>query len=380
TNNIQWVAKEHHMMHPIQRLMNTAKAAGIRYEVDGQLAPLNVAIAADQRLRQHIEYDSGLRIWVNWDGQAWEVEGRTLPQWGVLALGPDTHVETALWDGKFADYAECPEFIFCDARTSFNMPYLNAAKDIEPKLQSFEWLGGNRIRVVYTWTVNDTLDKDYRCYVHFTSPLIGTIDNIAFQQDHNVPKPTSQWTIGETIVDGPYDITLPDGPLAEYAIKIGLYKDVRVPLEGTQSTNNSIMLGRLFVERAGDTITNIRLGDPAAAPGEDLPEQADFTAHMNPANTWIDFGKIATDGSVKININERELLVFPYPREKEFTVAVDIAAIVDADGPASSEAVRIDALAAETQENLGAVPFTASNERITFRVGLPGAGRYRVHW
>ncbi|MBI3117713.1 MAG: hypothetical protein HYZ00_03440, partial [Candidatus Hydrogenedentes bacterium] len=59
TDNVQWVAKEHHLMHPIQRLMNTAKVTSILYEVDGSLAPVGVALVANQRLRQHIQYASG---------------------------------------------------------------------------------------------------------------------------------------------------------------------------------------------------------------------------------------------------------------------------------------------------------------------------------
>ncbi len=379
TDNIQWVAKEHHMMHPIQRLANTANPVSILYEVDGQLAPASVAFVADQRMRQRIEYDSGLTVWVNWAEEPWQVEGRVLPQWGFVALGPDTDVETTLRDGSIADYAECPEFVFCDARTSFNMPYLNRTKDIEPKLSSFEWLGDNKIRVSYEWDVNDTLDQDYQCFVHFTTPLISTADSIAFQGDHGLPKPTSQWKRGDRIVDGPYEVAIPNEPIGEYNITIGLFKDRRVPLKGVTTSRDRILIGKLLLERDGDRITNVRLGDISEETEDPAVKKADFDAHMNAEGTWIDFGPIATEGSVKVNKGNRELVVFPYPREKAFAVAIDLAGL-SADAPEALKGVRVTALAARTQEELGSIPYDVRDGRIVFTVGMRGAGRYRIHW
>ncbi len=258
TDNVQWVAKEHHLMHPIQRLMNTAKATGIAYEVDGRMAPIGVALAAGQRSRQCVTYDSGLRVWVNWAKEPWTVEGRVLPQWGFLAVGPDTESETVMKDGHFADYSECPEFLFADARTAFNMPYA-------PKV------------------------------------------------------------------------------------------------------------------RNGAAIANVRVdsASPDAAPPDE--STADFGAHMNAEGAWVDFGKVGTDGSVKISRAERELVVFPYPREKSFTVALDIAHIAG-NAPQSLDSVRITALAARTQIDLGDVPYDVRDGRIVFAVGRADAGRYRIRW
>jgi hypothetical protein len=380
TDNVQWVAKEHHMMHPIQRLMNAATATSILYEVDGQLVPAGVALVADRRARQRVAYDSGLTVWVNWAEEPWQVEGRELPQWGVLALGPDTVVETVMKDGSFADYAECPEFVFCDARTSFHMPYLNRTKDIEPRLSSFEWLGENRVRISYEWDVQDSLDKDYACFVHFTTPLISTADSIAFQQDHALPKPSSEWNPGEMIVDGPYEIAIPDEPIAEYNITIGLHESgERVPLRGIAATGNRILLGKLLVERDGNRVTNVRLGDVTAEFDDPAVKKADFDAHMNPEGTWVDFGPIATERSVKVNKGDRELILFPYPREKAFTVALDLARMMPG-APDTAEGVRVTALANQTQDEMGSVPYDVRNGRIVFTVGRRGVGRYRIRW
>lgn len=378
TSNIQWVAKEHHMMHPVQRLANTAKPKSILYEVDGRMAPAGVALVAGQRSRQHIAYDSELRVWVNWSSEPWNIEGRVLPQWGVLALGTGTEVATVLKDGVYADYAECPEYVFVDARTSFAMPYLNREKNIEPKLKSFEWLGENKIRVSYAWDVGDTLDTDYLCFVHFTTPLIGTADSIVFQQDHALPTPTSRWKQGETVLDGPYEVVIPASPVTEYAITIGLHKEGRrLPLKGVAALGNRILIGKLLVEREGDAVKSVRLGDTAAEAAATEVEKADFAAHLNPPGTWVDFGNVGADGSVKVERHDRELTVFPYPRGASFTVALNPALLLP--GLAvDTDKIRVTALKERTKEDLGGVPFDVKADRIVFTVGMRTAGRYRV--
>ena len=376
--NVQWVAKEHHLMHPIQRLANTAKVSDIAYEVDGRLVPSGVALATGQRLRQCISYDSGLRVWVNWAEHAWNVEGRVLPQWGFLALGPGTIVETTLHHDLLGDYAECPEFIFCDARTSFTMPYINDVKNIEPQLAGFEWLGDNKVRLEYRWVVNDTFERDYNCYVHFTSPLVSTSGGIAFQQDHALPKSTSQWKPGEVVMDGPFEIAIPDDGLTEYSVVIGLFHGERVPLQGVSAPGSSILLGTLHVERDGDKVTSVRL-EKVAEHDVDRSGQADFTAHLNRAGAWIDFGPVATNGSIKINRGARELIVFPYPRETSFSVELDPTRVAST-APGASDIIHVDALAAGDRAYLGTVPFSIKEGRIRFDVGMPKAGRYRVWW
>lgn len=246
-HNVQAVAREHHLMHPAQRLYGTAKPVAIHYEVAGRLVTASAALVAGDTTRQRIRYDSGLTLWVNWRAEPWAVESRQLPQWGFLALGPDTEVCTSLRDGKFADYSACPEFIFADARTWFDLPYRQEKQDI----------------------------------------TAGT-----------------------------------------------------------------------------------------AAPATPLGE-ADFKAHTNPAGTWIEFGKLATDGAVKINREQDRLVIFPYPRERNFRVSLDVKSLAPR---ANLAHLQVRALAAGDQRDLGPTEFKIENERLLFPVGTPGAGRYLVTW
>ena len=235
--NIPWVVREHHLMYPVQRLYGTAKVDEIRYEVEGQMVDDSVAVIAGDTTRQRIRYDNGLMLWVNWRAEPWHVENRNLPQWGFLALGPNTQVWTAMRNGHWADFAECPEHIFADARTWFPMPY---------------WPG---------------------------------------------PKNT--------------------------------------------------------------------------------PRELNFAARMNPPKTWIDFGLVATDGSVKINRESDRLVMFPYPRERPFGVEIDMKALIPG---ADLSAVKVHALAAGTCQDLGSVSFQMDGGHLKLVVGLPRAGRYLITW
>lgn len=377
TDNVQWVAKEHHLMHAVQRLYGTAKPTEISYEVDGQFVSGSVALVLGERARQRIKYDNGLTLWVNWKPKPWTVDGRVLPQWGFLALGPDTEVWTALLDGKFADYAECPEYVFVDARTSFNMPYLEGGKDIEPKLRDFKYLGGNKIQVTYEWNVNDTLDQDYHCFVHFINEGSKGGDKIEFQQDHALPKPTSQWKKGDVIVDGPYEITVPEGKFDTYDLVVGLYKQARVPLKGPDAGGARILLARLDLERQEGRMTNITLADLADVVKKVVAPRADFTAHLNAPGTRVDFGKISTDGSVRINKEPSRLVIFPYPRDKAFSLSLDVVAFAP---KAKLSRLGVRALEAGTQQDLGKVDFKLDKGRLALTLGRSGAGRYVVEW
>jgi hypothetical protein len=232
-HTVQAVAREHHLMHPIQRLYGTAKPIAIEYEIAGEFVTASIAVAIGDTSRQRIRYDGGLTVWVNWRTEPWQVEDRLLPQWGFLARGPETEVCTSLYNGKIGDFARCPEYIFADARTWFDLPYLKA--------------------------------------------------------------------------------------------------------------NPSI----------------------------------DYSEHTNPTDTCIDFGPVATNGSIKINCHKNRLVVFPYPRDKKFGVSLDLKAIA-ADADLSH--VRIRALAAGDQRDLGPVEFKQENKRLVFEVGTAKAGRYEVSW
>lgn len=376
-HNWHWVVREHHLMHPVQRLYNAAKPVEIVYEVDGQFVTASVAVAMGNTWRQRIRYANGLTVWVNWSSEPWTVEKRSLPQWGFLALGPKTDVSTSLHDGKIADYVDCSEYIFADARTSFFMPYRHGPVAIEPRLREFQYLGGNRIRVTYEWVVDEPVDKDYICFVHgVNQQQAETPDHIAFQQDHNLPKPTSQWRKGDVIVDGPYEVTIGE-KFDSYDLTIGLHQGGRINLKGLRDASNRVIIARLAVKKEAGKITGVSAAKPTEAEIAASAKGADFQAHLNPTGTFVEFGTLGTDGSVKINKEADRLVLFPYPRDCEFKIALDLDQLAPASKGKTPEA---KALAAGDQHDLGAVAMQRDGNRYVLRCGLKGAGRYVITW
>jgi len=383
TNNVQWVAKEHHLMYPIQRLYGAARVTDVRYEVGGRMVRASVAIALGRRLRQRISYENGLTVWVNWDEEPWTVRGRVLPQWGFLAVGPDTEVWTASVNGRLADWAECPEYVFADARTFFSMPYRRRI-EVRPELALLQPLEGGakfrKFRIAYRWHVNQDLSRDAHCFVHFVHPAAQTGDHILFQQDHPLSKPTSKWRKGECIEDGPYTVSLPPDlpPGIDYVnVVIGLFDQRgRLPLDGVCEGDRRVLIGRILLERdQSGRIVRLRPADISEELRKRTARGADFTAHLNPDGTWIDFGKVATDGCVKVERTRDALLVYPYPDARRFKVALDLAALVPG---ADVRKAAVYALAFRTRRNLGEVPARVQDGRLLFEVGRPEAVCYRI--
>ncbi|MBI5563374.1 MAG: glycosyltransferase family 39 protein [Chloroflexi bacterium] len=81
---------------------------------------------------------------------------------------------------------------------------------------------GDAVHVTLLWQAERRQTFDYTVFVH----VLDAGGRLQAQQD-NAPvrglRPTSQWTVGETIIDG-YDLVIPDGlPAGEYTIEVGLY-------------------------------------------------------------------------------------------------------------------------------------------------------------
>jgi len=170
------------------------------------------------------------------------------------------------------------------------------------------------------------------------------------------------------------------GTFDTYDLVIGLYKaggdGGRLALKGRMAGDRRILLGRLSLTRDGDKVTAVKFIPVADIPQEG-PQKADFTAHMNAAGTRLDFGALATDGSVKVERGNRTLTVLPYPRDKAFTVSLDVAKL---SGGAVQGPVTVRAQAALTKADMGAVVTRGDGGRVAFEVGLKGAGRYVVSW
>ena len=185
-----------------------------------------------------------------------------------------------------------PEYVFADARTHFQaMPMSARKKEIEPRLQSFKYLGGeSRSEVTYEWIVNDTLDDDYHCFVHGVVPTASRTGRHRVPAGPRLAQADQPMAQGETIVDGPYQIRVP-AKTKSYDLTIGLYQDRRVLLTGVERDGNRILLARLKVQQQDGKVTNITADKVRYDLACQAPVRTDFDVRINPPGTWIDFGR-----------------------------------------------------------------------------------------
>lgn len=115
-------------------------------------------------------------------------------------------------------YAEMPVYHF-----GGHLYYERKAQPITVEIGKFEQTGDRTFQITYNWKANGDVNEDYRCFVHFTHPEgERNRENIAFQDDHELPIPSSIWRTGDVIMDGPRRIEIPQKYQGKCDIWIGL--------------------------------------------------------------------------------------------------------------------------------------------------------------
>jgi hypothetical protein len=134
--------------------------------------------------------------------------------------------------------------------------------DIEPQVKSLEYVGGSQFKITYEWQVNAALDKNYKCFVHFTNAK----GKITFQNDHALAGGTDKWQVGQVVVDGPYSVKIPAKATEDsYEILIGLHNGPRLSLTGLDASGNRVNLGKVQITRQDGNITGVALEVPKTA-------------------------------------------------------------------------------------------------------------------
>ena len=98
-----------------------------------------------------------------------------------------------------------------------------------PRLQ---YKSGEQIRLVFFWQTLAVPNADYNLFIHLTTPEGGIVSEIDTQPQGG-PRFTTNWQIGEIIVD-PYQLPIPPStPAGNYQIRVGFYNpatNTRVPI------------------------------------------------------------------------------------------------------------------------------------------------------
>jgi len=318
---LSWL--EPHLMRPLTARTALADPIAIDYLInvpdgsrwmDTTAAAKTDAQGAWSRVR--VRYGSGLTVWANGGGTPLTVGAVTLPPNGWLATGAGLHAGTTLRSGIVSDMAETPDSLFVNARPAVDWETPGTMR-LRPTVAEFVPTGPRSFRAVYHWTVGQALARDYGCFVHFVQPSLGdTREGIRFQQDHALPKPTSQWKQGETVTDGPWNVSVPaDIAPGDYPWTVGLDAPGggRLTLQGMSDAHSRIVLGTLHVTADGLTFT------PTP------PNRGDTNAPVNHQGRVLDFGAIRTNGSVFLRREGTDWTLRPFPRDRPFTVELSAA-------------------------------------------------------
>jgi len=341
---LDWVLKEYYLVRPIQARYCASKVLRILYgvaDLTGRLVPSSVAIAMD-RLdgRVFVEYKSGLKVWVNGRYQGsnlWEVsEGgrkKRLPPFGFWALADGLEAFTAIDEGTgiIVDYCrdltgKPAPFIFANGR-AFPAP-IELICDVEPSVK-VEPIGGRKFRIIYFFKVGkgnlaQVNERDLTVFVHFVNYEVSKRpDGIVFQHDHKPRESTKNWRENSVVVDGPYEVSIPDVvPDGKYEIRLGLY-DVsgRVMLKGADDGSARYRVGTIVVEGEKVSFEPIIVKEPPGIKGR-----------VNFERTPIDFGEVITSGMVIIMPENGSLCIIAHPRDEEFEIGLRLERIADCFG------------------------------------------------
>ncbi len=142
------------------------------------------------------------------------------------------------------------------------------AEEVLPAIGEFEPVGAHRFLISYRWNVRRVPARDWRVFVHYTTPA----GEIVFQDDHDPDTPSSQWNVG-AMEFGTFGREVPAFLRGTFDIRMGLFDPAsarRALLPGRDDGERRYLAGRL-------TFTGERiLFEPVEARGSDDGDPAVF--------------------------------------------------------------------------------------------------------
>ncbi|MBM3476148.1 MAG: hypothetical protein FJX75_22995 [Armatimonadetes bacterium] len=159
---------------------------------------------------------------------------------------------------------------------------------VKPEVASLKQTGPRTFDITYRWRVSGAVGKYPRVFVHFTSPAATRLEQIAFQNDHVLPKPSATWQPGETVEVGPLSVEIPEGQQGTFAVMIGLLDEGggRQALQGLRGANGRYHIGNVTLDN--DKIT-FEAVDPSGAQPERCFARADngWAQDLNETDRFI---------------------------------------------------------------------------------------------
>jgi hypothetical protein len=313
-NDVQRAFVETNLVPPIAASYGTAQASSIQYRVSGAWVNSSLAAKSGQFNQVQVTYSNGLELVANSKATSFTWNGLTIPQYGWAARSAKLLAYTAQCGGTICDYAQTPTALFANARNQSDAEM--GGGYAAPSVASVKQGSGNSFAIAYNWKVLNVLGTqvNYEAFVHFVNDSQVSKDSagIVFQDDHQPAPETSQWQLGQTIIDGPMTVTIPSSvPDGTYSIRMGLFdpaSGVRLLLSGNNDGTNRYIVGYLKITGGG---AKVSFKTPVAPKND---------PRLNAAGTVVNFDTVQTDGMISITQQNGQWILRPYPRYRNFTV------------------------------------------------------------
>jgi hypothetical protein len=339
-SNIWSAFEESNLATPVAASYGTAQATSIQYGINGAWVSSSVAALSGQFTQVQVGYNNGLTVLANASGSPLTWNSLLIPQYGWAAKGPALLAYTAQCGTTICDYAQTPVSVFANARNQADEQ--NVSNYAAPSVGGIQMGGSRTFQITYDWSVfrSPGTAISYIAFVHFVndSEVTATNPGIVFQGDYTPSPPTTLWSAGQSITEGPLTVTIPSSVAdGTYSIRIGLYNpanNVRLPLGGDNDGTGRYIIGYISISGNGTQVTFT----PPPAPTPD--------PRLNAAGTIVSFPTVQTDGMVSITQVNGQWVLRPYPQYRNFTVLLSSAefpepANVSANGNVTSVVVPI---------------------------------------
>jgi hypothetical protein len=329
-NNMPIAFSESNLVSPVSANYANALASAVQYQVNGTWMSASVAAQSAEFSQVQVAYNNGTTVVANSSVNSQTWNGLTIPQYGWAAKGTNLLAYTALCGSTICDYAQTLTSYFANARNQSDIQ--SGSGYAAPSIVSIQQGPGNSFMIAYGWQVNQLLgtQSSYTAFVHFVNDSLVSPTNggEVFGDDHSPMPPTTTWSIGQNISDGPWTVSIPSSvPDGTYSIRVGLYDPAsgnRLLLAGNNDGTNRYIVGYLTVSGGGSMVRFTAPAAPASDP------------RLNSAGTVLNFGTIQTDGMVSITQSNGMWVLRPYPRFRNFTVMLNTS---DFPEPSSVQAV-----------------------------------------
>jgi hypothetical protein len=302
--NTDRVLLEYNLISPLAARYGVQPVTSIAYRVNGVWVDSSAAALQQNLTRALVTYGNGDTITANAQPLTLVANGLQLPQYGWSAVGQNLLAYTAIQSGVIVDYSQVGNVFFANARNQMDL--FASGSFAQPTVKSFAETGARSGQFQAVWNALDTAAApNYLAFVHF----VDNNNNVAFQADHSLPVPTSQWRPGQVVPDM-FQFSVPSGvPNGNYSVRIGLYSgNVRSLLLGTNDGTERYILGTLTVQNSNVSFSILPMSPQAPDP------------RLNSGGTLINFGPIQTDGMVSVTHQNGLWILRVYPQYRNVIV------------------------------------------------------------